>query len=148
MQVARAHGGKTATGSRDTIGDLPESTHLFGKEVRPRLLAAVLRFADELSDGRERASRFFVANNDVPMLSKIHHAYSHALTSSLIKGQELLLNYELTLATIDDDFQITKGGGRRFLLDESSFVPRKCIKRGCIACALGPSERSHCVASL
>lgn len=56
-QIARAHGGKTVEGSLDTIGALGVRAGVEDCDIRPRFLAAVLRFADELAENSRRANR-------------------------------------------------------------------------------------------
>lgn len=56
-KIARAHGGKTAAGNPDTIGELPIRDGAEHITVKPRLLAAVLRLADELAENVRRANR-------------------------------------------------------------------------------------------
>ncbi|PYG34372.1 HD domain-containing protein [Pelagimonas varians] len=56
-KIARAHGGKTTAGSPDTIGELPIRDGVEHITVKPRLLAATLRLADELAENVRRANR-------------------------------------------------------------------------------------------
>lgn len=56
-KIARAHGGKTTAGSSDTIGELPIRDGVEHITVKPRLLAATLRLADELAENVRRANR-------------------------------------------------------------------------------------------
>ena len=45
-RIAQAHGGKTSSGSKDTIGELGISTSSGNVVYRPRLLAGIVRIAD------------------------------------------------------------------------------------------------------
>lgn len=56
-KIARAHGGKTAAGSKDTIGELQIRDGAEHITVKPRVLAALLRIADELAENSRRANR-------------------------------------------------------------------------------------------
>ena len=56
-KIARAHGGKTLSGNSDTIGELRLTDFVENSKLRPRFLAAVLRFADELAENPRRANR-------------------------------------------------------------------------------------------
>ncbi|MBV9158352.1 MAG: hypothetical protein JO097_18970, partial [Acidobacteriaceae bacterium] len=49
FEIAQAHGGSIA-GDKDKISRLPRSVALLGQDVRQQMLAAILRFADELAD--------------------------------------------------------------------------------------------------
>ncbi|MCY4348116.1 MAG: hypothetical protein OXC17_15200 [Aestuariivita sp.] len=67
-KVAQAHGGKAADGSKDTIGALPEKDGVESCEVRLQLLAALLRYGDELAENQGRANTRGVAESDFPNL--------------------------------------------------------------------------------
>lgn len=54
--IAQAHGGTTQEGRKDTIGQLRLEDGVEHSKVRPQLLAAILRYADELAENSRRAS--------------------------------------------------------------------------------------------
>jgi len=54
--VAKAHGGETLSGGKDTIGELSPKDGVDNTKVRPQMLAAILRLADELAENYRRAS--------------------------------------------------------------------------------------------
>lgn len=115
INVAAAHGGNN-NGNRDTIGSLEKEPFLLGQQVRIRLIASILRFADELADDRTRASRFFLKENRIPPLSELHHAYSKSLHTVLIHGSEIQLAYEFDKATALRKYY--KSTNQVYLLDE------------------------------
>ena len=117
MQIASAH----TTGEspdKDTIGRLAPELHILNNRVRQRLLAAVLRFADELADDRPRASRYLHETRGVPRSSEVFHGFAYALHSVVIghATREIELHFEL------DIDQATRKLGKHdadvFLLDE------------------------------
>ncbi|MCC5968319.1 MAG: hypothetical protein JJU15_00025 [Pararhodobacter sp.] len=67
-KIASAHGGETAAGSPDTIGALPIRDGVEHITVKPRLIAAVLRLADELAENTRRANRRDVESSRFPNL--------------------------------------------------------------------------------
>lgn len=67
-KIAQAHGGETTTGSRDTIGELPLEDGVENSSVRPQLLAAILRFSDELAENFRRSSRRHSPDSEFPNL--------------------------------------------------------------------------------
>ena len=77
-RIARTHGG-TYNGSKDTISALREVNSLNGFEVRERLLAAILRFSDELADDYTRAASDAIKSGIVNGESRIYHCYSESL---------------------------------------------------------------------
>ena len=117
VQVAAAH---TAGDSekKDTIGKLANERFILNKRVRPRLLAAILRFADELADDRARSSRFLHETDNVPTSSEVFHAYAYALHSVVVnhESREVELHFEM-----DSDRsmrELGKGDTQVYLLDE------------------------------
>ena len=76
-RIAGAHTGTTDDGAKDKIGEVPSTMDLDGDEVRPRELAAILRFADELSEGPHRTSRFAANGTDLSSTSQVYHEYAN-----------------------------------------------------------------------
>ena len=76
-RAARAHTGRAANGSRDTIADVPATMDLDGAKVQLRELAAILRFADELAEGPQRTSSLVPGT---PLTrgedNQVHHDYA------------------------------------------------------------------------
>jgi hypothetical protein len=116
-KIAAAHGG-SINGDKDTIGKLPENEALLGQRIRPRILAALLRFADELADERARAARFIMAVGQLPQGSEVYHKYAHALQSVIaqVPGDSVALDFEMTVEDACRTFG--KADRRVYLLDE------------------------------
>ena len=117
VQIAAAH---TAgeSGDKDTIRRLQPVLHILNNRVRPRLLAAILRFADEIADDRARASRYLLETGGIPTSSEVFHAFAYALHSVVIdhNSREIELHFEIEL---DQALRMLgKQDGRVFLLDE------------------------------
>jgi hypothetical protein len=74
FDIARAHSGKV-----DLIGSQKERLDISEHTIRFRLLAAILRFADELADGKARASNYLLEKEKLPIESKIFHTFSSCL---------------------------------------------------------------------
>ena len=86
IAAAKAHTGKTADGSRDTLGDVPETEYFNGTSIKLRDIATVVRFADELAEGPQRTSLFLQSQGAYPPESAIHHRYA-AVTQVAIDRQ-------------------------------------------------------------
>ena len=116
LQIARAHGGDFL-GDKDTVGNLLEETKLLNCKVRPRLLAAIVRFADELADDRDRAGRFMLDTGAMPVEARIFHQYSHALHTVHVDREAscIQLQFDLAKNVALEKFQYA--GGERYLLD-------------------------------
>lgn len=117
--IAAAHGG-AINGDPDTIYQLQQEDMVLNRKVRPRLLAALLRFADEIADDRTRAGRFAATHGVVPEEGLIFHKYSECLHSVVVdvKGRAVDLHFEIP----EDDAKVTftkkKGEAPIYLLDE------------------------------
>lgn len=117
-RIARAHGG----GAVDSISNLEEDFALNGFSIRERILAAILRFADELADDYTRANYSGLHSAVISEASKIYHIYSSCLHTVNILPNAVNGSYEIFLAySFDTDIACTQFGAigsQRFLLDE------------------------------
>lgn len=119
--IAMAHGGKTENG-KDTISLLSARETIFNETVRTRLLAAILRFADELADDNTRANRPALDLNILGTNSDIYHKYSRALHTVAIKPDKenndfkVSLVFELEAHALKDRYLV--GKHEKYLLDE------------------------------
>jgi len=120
IEIARVHSG-IADGNLDTISSLPVPRPLRGAIVRERVLAAILRMADEMADDESRADRQGLDEDELPKESVIYHRYSEALHSVNLERPD---HSPLTLRLcfdIDSSLAgrpMSKGGSDRYLLDE------------------------------
>jgi hypothetical protein len=93
FEIAEAHGGDP----KDKISDL-EPEKILNFDVNKPLLAAILKFADELADDRTRANRYELIQETLPEESLIYHKYAYALHSvnvdSITKEVSLLFDVE------------------------------------------------------
>lgn len=120
-KLAMVHGG-TVDGERDTIGFLSESKRLHDRKIRKKLLAALLRFGDELADDSTRADREGIEKGTILDGSLIYHYYSDALHTVVIDKDRESGRVQLNLSyEFDSDvaaMQFTKNGSKKYLLDE------------------------------
>lgn len=117
-QIAGVHGGYL-NGSKDTISTLQEKTAVYGEHVRLRLLAAILRLADELADDPARANRVQLAAGALPPGSEVYHVVAASLHSQMpdVGTREIALSFTFH----DPDLfkrKLGKGDGHVYLLDE------------------------------
>lgn len=92
VKISMVHSGLTRDGSRDTISELDDYA-MSGQRVRHRLLAAILRLSDELSDDRFRSSKLVTDLGVIPKDSLLFHHYSQSLNSVIIDKQEIDLSF-------------------------------------------------------
>ncbi len=119
--IAKAHGGKASDGSKNTISELNNSEVLFEENVRPRLLAAILRMADELADDCTRKSAGALDLGIIGDTSILFQDYSRVLHTATIKANDnsecqIELVFELEVKDLEKEYSI--GGEKVFLLDE------------------------------
>ena len=117
--IAMAHGGYADTEGhdKDTIGRLSWDPVRNNREPRVQLLAAVLRFADELADDHTRTSRFLI-DNQLVKKSEIYHVYADRLRQVTIrpKDHKVFLQFELDVAHATTKYW--KGRRKVYLYDE------------------------------
>ncbi len=91
--IAEAHGGE----DRDKIRKLERRTHVRGLPIRPQMLAAILKFADEIAEDSERAARFLLDQGKVPSASELYHTYAESLNSVAVDStaREVKMRFDL-----------------------------------------------------
>lgn len=75
LKGASAHSGETINGSKDTLKELkPDS--IDGESIDLTELAAILRFSDELAEGKQRTCSFLIEKNLIKPKSLVYHKYA------------------------------------------------------------------------
>lgn len=110
-QIAKAHSGKD-----DPIGILNEEQIVSNEKVNLKLIAAIVRLADELADDTTRASSFLLDNNLIGESSLIFHQISQCLDSCIVESNQIRMNYYLTEEHLQKTYKL--GNDDVFLLDE------------------------------
>ena len=117
--IAMAHGGYADSEGhdKDTIGRLSWEPARNNREPRVQLLAAVLRFADELADDHTRTSRFLI-DNQLVQSSEVYHVYADRLRQVSIRPEDhkVVLQFELDVAHAITKYW--KGSRKVYLYDE------------------------------
>jgi len=75
IKGASAHSGTSRSGSRDTLKDI-EDENLDSNRVRLQELAAILRFSDELAEGKQRTCSLLIEKETYGDGSLIYHKYA------------------------------------------------------------------------
>jgi hypothetical protein len=120
-KIAEFHGGLTQSGSKDTISQLKENDSLgSSSSFRPRMIAALVRFADEICEHRGRISQHMIDSGAIPQSNLLFHQYAAAIKASVVDRAEKLVSieYEFHRAELTHKFD-TPSGGDRYLLDET-----------------------------
>lgn len=125
--IAQAHGGKFKDSngqiSKDTFSLLKSHDTYGGKSYRPKLIAAIVRFADEICEDRSRASKYHIDQNKLPKKSEVYHQYAASITSVDIDLRSKWVNvkFELTKSNVTQKFGKDVGLEKPkdcFLIDE------------------------------
>lgn len=105
--IAEAHGGVNfMSGDKDTIIALPpDDTPVGGITCRPRHVAAMLRFADEVCEHRGRASGHHIRNNTLPEDNQLFHYYAASISGAV--PDRRLKSFRLNIA-IDAQYLLEK----------------------------------------
>lgn len=136
-RISGVHGGKIY-GSLDTISALKETATVNGFDIREQLLAAILRFADELADDVTRANYDALESEIIGPASEIYHIYSEKLHTVALKKNNINNTYEVFLAyQFDSDTaqkQYGKACQKKYLIDEiySRTIKMERERRYCI----------------
>lgn len=101
-KIARAHGGRVDNNSKDTIASLSARLAFVNTSYRPRLLASILRFADEICETNNRAADILLSSGRLPHHSEIYHTYAKSIESVEVKNNPISihLNYVVNLENI------------------------------------------------
>lgn len=101
--IAQAHGGRTSTQSKDTIGPLDVKVLANNVSFRPRLIAGILRISDEVCENRRRAANVLLGQGSLPRHSEIYHQYAASLTGNRWSPDDraLHLTFEARLCEVE-----------------------------------------------
>lgn len=99
--IAQAHGGKTANGDKDTIGELQQALGISRHKIRPRLIASIVRFADEICESRRRAATYLLQHGTLPKHSELFHRYAASITENLVSLSERKISLRFTVKLSD-----------------------------------------------
>ncbi|MEC4889747.1 MAG: hypothetical protein RI101_06755 [Nitrospira sp.] len=116
--VAQAHGGETPTGDKDTIGILKEHSRHATASFRAQVLAALLRFADEVCENRGRGARVLLDGGAISKKSEVYHAYAESVTTAWPdRGAKTIdIKYDIPINRATRLWG--KGDGETYLIDE------------------------------
>lgn len=125
--IARAHGGKVIVSgeeSKDTIEslNLKDKDSYGGISFRPKLIAALVRFSDEICEDRSRAARFLLNANALPTKSEVFHHYANSISSVVVdlKDRSIKLKFDLLKSALVRKFgkATSNGCAEVYLIDE------------------------------
>ncbi|WP_442496842.1 HD domain-containing protein [Methylobacter sp. sgz302048] len=118
--IAEVHGGKTKQGDKDTIGNKKwdDRRNYLDVNYRPNMIAALVRFADEICEDRKRAAMHLIETNSLPKESEVFHQYAYAINSVVVDRQDKSIKLEFYI----EEKNICKKFGKQeeevYLIDE------------------------------
>lgn len=128
--IAEAHGGRAPDGGKDTISKIvsDEEIKIGPIGVRARLLAAVLRLADELSENHHRADPQALKQPYNPPQSAIHNLYCTIIDPKVdYKSRTIYLNFSIPKDRLAEEFVLKPKSRKKILLvDYISERVEKC----------------------
>lgn len=127
-EVAKAHGGRTTTGSKDTIGTVitQEQAMIQHATFRGRALAGILRFADEISEGPSRANYVATTEPELSPSSEIYNVYcKHVNVAVDIRDKAIVVDYEIPASILCRQFP-TEDTTRQYFIDYIADRLSKC----------------------
>jgi hypothetical protein len=104
LAVAGAHTGTTKDGKRDTLKTL-DHQNFQGASVRIREIAAILRLADELAEGRHRTSAYLSNIGHYSIDSTIYHAYAQIVDYAIQPGR-IAMTFTFDISRAADQFEV------------------------------------------
>ena len=96
---ASAHCGKSKENNNDTLKDVKEDS-IDGEKINLPELAAILRFSDELAEGKQRTCAFLIEKEMIDPGSDIYHRYAQVA--------EIQIDRKLERISITYDIEIPK----------------------------------------
>lgn len=122
FDIATAHGGYFEGNDKDTIKHITADDVYANVKIRPKILAAILRFADEISDDFTRSD----VPVDIPKANEIYHEYSKTLDPISVIGDTIRFHYRIPISMTR--IKIGKNNGEEFLYDEILERLAKCMR--------------------
>lgn len=112
IAIAAAHGGYV-NGDKDTIRYVNLDDNCNGIKVRAKILAAILRLADELSDDFSRSEYNGI---DIPSENEVYHEYSKSLAPVGISEETVSFHFRLPYELTQK--KVGKADKKVYLYDE------------------------------
>lgn len=109
--IAKAH-------KNNEIDYLPAKEHVYDKILRPQLLAAILKFADELAENFSRASNINLILENIPDESLLFHKYASCINSIIPNPNSREVQMIFHVHEEDACKSYLKNGESIYLIDE------------------------------
>jgi hypothetical protein len=105
---ASSHSGETKEGCKDTLKNLKDE-NLDTNLIRLQELSAILRFSDELSEGKQRTCSFLIEKGLYSQESEIYHNYAQITSIFPDRNRgEILITYDINIPRDFNEEEQTK----------------------------------------
>lgn len=130
-QIAQAHGGRAKDGDKDTIGKVIQqpSHKIQGIPLRSRMIASILRLADELSENPTRANDALLKSPSMSPDAVVHNLYCKVINIDIdVLARTIRKTFEVEVDLIAKKFPIKDAAGARetYLIDYIAERLEKC----------------------
>lgn len=118
--IAEVHGGETKNGDKDTIGNKKwDDFNKYGDiSYRPNMIAALVRFADEICEDRSRAAGHLIETNSLPKKSEVYHQYAHAIRNVSVDRLDKSIKLNFYIEKENACKKFGKSNNNIYLIDE------------------------------
>ncbi len=118
FEIAKAHGGEDEFGDKDKIKRLKDKR--FNNElIRTQLIASILRFADELSEERKRASNKILQEDGLDNNpSEVYHAFSSCVSNVYPNHSDHTIHFDFSIPVNFLNRKFQKHEHKVLLIDE------------------------------
>lgn len=117
-KISGAHTGKSINHDKDKISDLAKMEMSGSQHYRPQVLAAIVRFADELEEGEHRTCATKIKANKIDPKNIIFHKYSLSLIDLSIDHEESCIKVEFEVPITEIEIYEKPNGEKVTLLQE------------------------------
>lgn len=126
FEIAESHGGEP----KDKISELTDE-NILDFPVRKKLLAAILKLADELAEDRSRTNRYMLVNGQIPEEAVIFHTYSHCLHSTEIdpSGKQIKLYFDIEEDSLTTKYKKKVRSVKGDLIDSETYLLNEIYSR-------------------
>lgn len=96
-EISGAHTGMAQNQTKDKLNELDKLTTIRSKKIRPQVLAAIVRFSDELEEGEHRTSSTNLLTKKIKKENIVFHKYSLAITDLSVDhdGSRISITFEI-----------------------------------------------------
>lgn len=125
--IGQAHGGKTVDGDKDTIGRMLKETVVYDShKLHARKIAAIVRFADEICESRNRSSTLLLSYDLLPNHSQKYHKYAECIraVNVLPNEKEIYIYY-----VIEEKDAVKMWGGGTSSEPEQAYIVDEILTR-------------------